>query len=177
MKIALTVYIVAQEAQRASIVAILSITNNLNDFDDLYKDLRSAKNVYFGAGISPSDVAVLGERWQQRLSDCLQRSKVLALGETGLDYYKKYGSREAQISLFIEQLEIARQSQKPVVIHNREASQDIFHILRDHFPPKGAVLHCYSDSLAMARKFLEKYDNLYFSFFGEYYLSDGKILE
>ncbi|WGK68989.1 TatD family hydrolase [Candidatus Haliotispira prima] len=169
-------YMVAQEALRADITAILSITNNLNDFDDLYQCLSSAKNVYFGAGISPSEVKTPGARWQQRLCDSLRKPKVLALGETGLDYYKKYGSRDSQIGLFTEQLDIAEQSGKPVVIHNRDASQDIFEILRDHFPSKGAVLHCYSDGLAVARKFLGRYDNLYFSFSGNITYRTAKSL-
>ena len=169
-------YLIAQEAKRAGISAILAITNNLDDFHSLYNGLRLADNVYFGAGISPSEVTALGKHWQQELIDSLKKTKVLTLGETGLDYYRKYGSRAAQINLFIEQLDIAEQSQKPVVIHNREASQDIFEILRNHFPSKGAVLHCYSDNLATAKKFCEHYDNLYFSFSGNITYRTAKAL-
>jgi TatD DNase family protein len=89
---------------------------------------------------------------------------VVAVGEIGLDYYRKFGDKKSQIELFITQLDMATKLDVPVIIHNRDAGHDVLDILRDRLPPKGGVLHCYSEDAEYARKALNL--NLYFSFAG-----------
>jgi TatD DNase family protein len=88
----------------------------------------------------------------------------VAVGETGLDYYRKFGNKDAQVELFIRQLELAAKLDLPVVIHNREAGQDVLEILRDRIPARGGVLHCYSEDWEYAQQALEL--PLYISFAG-----------
>ena len=89
---------------------------------------------------------------------------VVAVGETGLDYYKQFGDKRSQIELFITQLEIAQKYNKPVIIHNREAGKDVYDILTERMPDAGVILHCYSEDAAFAKKCLDK--NIWFSFAG-----------
>ena len=156
--------VIAQEAKRENILGILSVTNNIQDFSSTYENLRNASNVYFAVGVSPSEVQHPGKDWEEKLAKGMALDRVVALGETGLDYEKKFGDKKSQIDLFIRQLELAESFGKPVVIHNRGAGQDILSILRDKCPSKGAILHCYSESWEMAQKFLEL--NIYLSFAG-----------
>ena len=89
---------------------------------------------------------------------------VVAVGETGLDYYKQFGDKRSQIELFITQLEIAQKYNLPVIIHNRDAGKDLYEILSERLPDKGAILHCYSEDEEFAKKCLDK--NIWFSFAG-----------
>ena len=156
--------IVAQEAKQAGVTRILSIANNLRDFQQVYDNLRTADHVYYAVGVSPSEVVNPGDDWEARIEEGARRERVVAIGETGLDYYRKFGSRDAQIELFIRQLDIAHHLDMPVVIHNREAGADVLEILKDRLPRKGGVLHCYSEGWDYAKRALEI--NLYISFAG-----------
>lgn len=156
--------IVVQEARQAKVQGILSICNNVRDFFGLYENLKTANNVYFAIGVSPSEVTNPGNDWEDSIEKGLSMDRVVAVGETGLDYYRKFGNRDDQIELFIRQLELANQHDKPVVIHNREAGRDVLDILKDKVPPRGAVLHCYSENWQYAEEALEL--PIYISFAG-----------
>jgi TatD DNase family protein len=156
--------LVCQQAKQVGIQGIISICNNLIDFFQVYENLKTASNVYFAAGVSPSEVANPGRDWRQKLEEALKLERVVALGEIGLDYFHKFGDKKSQIELFIEQLEIANRHKIPVIVHNREAGKDVYEILRDRMPPEGAVFHCYGEDAEFAKRALDL--NVYFSFAG-----------
>ncbi len=158
--------IITQEARTKQVDHIVSICNNLQDFFQVYENLSTASHVVFSIGVSPSEVQHPGADWEQKIDEGLRMPRVVAIGETGLDYFKKYGDRQSQIELFVSQLELAANYDKPVIIHNRKAGGDIMDILGSKMPPRGAVLHCYSEDAAYAEKMLETHDNIYFSFAG-----------
>jgi len=158
--------IIAQEAKHANVQKIMSITNNLQDFLEVYQNLLTASNVIFSIGVSPSEVQHPGIDWQQKINEGLQKDRVVAIGETGLDYFRKFGDKSAQVELFIAQLELAESFNLPVIIHNRMAGHDVKEILKSKLPSKGGVLHCYSEDWEYAEGMLENHDNLYFSFAG-----------
>jgi TatD DNase family protein len=158
--------IIVQEARQENVDPILSICNNLHDFFSVYDNLSAASNVIFSIGVSPSEVQHPGMDWEQKITEGVKKDRVVAIGETGLDYFRKFGDKSSQVELFIAQLELAHSLDLPVVIHNRNAGQDILDILKTRLPPKGGVLHCYSEDQAYAEKVLENHDNLYFSFAG-----------
>ncbi len=156
--------IVTQEARQAGVARIVSICNSLHDFAVVYENLKSAPNVYHAVGVSPSEVQHPGKDWVQIIEKSAKQPRVVAIGEIGLDYYRKYGDRKSQIELFITQLELAAKLDLPVIIHNRDAGHDVLDILRERLPPRGGVLHCYSENAEYALKALDL--NLYFSFAG-----------
>jgi len=158
--------IIAQEAKQANVLKIVSVTNNLRDFDEVYQNLSTASNVVFSIGISPSEVQNPGVDWQQKISDGVRKVRVVAIGETGLDYFRKFGDKSSQVELFIAQLELAESYSLPVIIHNRRAGHDIKEILKSNLPSRGGVLHCYSEDWEYASGMLENHDNIYFSFAG-----------
>ncbi|MFP4383123.1 MAG: TatD family hydrolase [Spirochaetia bacterium] len=156
--------IIVQEAKQDSVNGIMSICNNLQDFFQVYENLKTAGHVYHSVGVSPSEVANPGRDWEMKIEEGAALPKVVAIGEIGLDYYRKFGDKDSQIELFIHQLELAEKLDKPVIIHNREAGKDVLEILRERLPTKGGILHCYSEDWEYAQKALEL--NLYISFAG-----------
>ncbi|GAB6091321.1 TatD family hydrolase [Spirochaeta dissipatitropha] len=166
--------IIVQEARQDGIDGILSICNNLRDFFTVYENLKTASNVYFAVGVSPSEVTNPGRDWEEQLEKGASFDRVVAIGETGLDYFRKFGDKNSQIELFIRQLEIADRLRKPVVIHNREAGQDTLQILKEKLPDKGGVLHCYSEDWTFAQQALEL--DLYISFAGNVTYRNARTL-
>ena len=144
----------------------MSINNSLHDFKKVYANLKAIPGIYHAVGVAPSEVTTPGKDWIQTIEDSLKLPNVVAVGETGLDYYKQFGDKRTQIEMFITQLELAQKYNLPVIIHNREAGKDLFDVLKERIPEKGAILHCYSEDAAYAKKCLETGLNVYFSFAG-----------
>jgi len=155
---------VVQEAKQANVNRIVSICNSLHDFSNVYANLKNVPGVYHAIGVSPSEVQNPGKDWMRIVEEGLSLPNVVALGETGLDYYRKFGDKSSQIELFITQLEMAQMHDKPVIIHNRDAGKDIYDILVQRMPQAGAVFHCYSEDARFAKKVLDM--PVYFSFAG-----------
>lgn len=166
--------IIVQEAKQENVRHIMSICNNLHDFFQVHKNLETASHVYHAVGVSPSEVTNPGREWEMKLEEGSQLKRVVAIGEIGLDYYRKFGNRDAQIELFIRQLEIAEKLGLPVVIHNRDAGADVLEILSNKIPTRGGILHCYSEDWEYAERALEL--NLYISFAGNVTYRNAKNL-
>jgi len=156
--------IIVQEAKQENVLSIVSISNNLRDFYQIYQNLKTETQIYHSIGISPSEVVHPGDDWEAKIVELLTRERVVAIGEIGLDYYHKFGDRDSQVELFIRQLDLASKYRFPVIIHNREAGKDVLEILRERIPPRGGILHCYSEDYEYAKKALDL--NLYISFAG-----------
>lgn len=157
---------VVQQARLAGVERIISINNSLSDFKAVYNTLRLNPSVYHAVGVAPSEVTNPGKDYVSVIEESLSLPRVVAVGETGLDYYKQFGDKRSQIELFITQLDIAQHHALPVIIHNRNAGKDVFDVLRERIPDKGAILHCYDENAAYAKKCLDAGLNVYFSFAG-----------
>ncbi len=156
--------IICQEARQSDVKHIVSICNSLGDFDYVYPNLETATHIYHSIGVSPSEVQNPGSDWEMKIIEGTSLPRVVAVGEIGLDYYRKFGNRDSQVELFIRQLELAEKLDKPVIIHNREAGEDVLSILSEKLPSRGGILHCYSEDWNYAQRALEL--NLYISFAG-----------
>ena len=157
---------VIQQAKMAGVNRIVSINNSLHDFAKVYPALKNVAGVYHACGVAPSEITNPGKDWIRTIEENLKLPNVIAVGETGLDYYKQYGDKRTQIEAFITQLELAQKHKLPVIIHNRDAGKDVFDILSQRIPESGAILHCYSEDAAYAKKCLDANLNVWFSFAG-----------
>ena len=157
---------VIQKAKQAGVTRIVSINNSLHDFKKVYPNIKAVPGVYHAVGVAPVEVMNPGKDWIKTIEEGLKLPNVVAVGECGLDYYKQFGDKRMQTELFITQLEIAKKYDKPVIIHSREAGKDVFNILKERIPPAGAILHCYGEDAAYAKKCLETGLDVYFSFAG-----------
>ncbi len=100
----------------------------------------------------------------EELFSVVQRSEVVAVGESGLDYHYAPETAPQQRSLFAAMLELARAAHRPIVIHSRDADDDTIELLRAHLGPEGGVLHCFTGTKEFAARLLDL--GLYISFSG-----------
>jgi TatD DNase family protein len=121
---------------------------------------------YATVGIHPHDAGKAGPADFKNLASLLGHSKVVAVGEIGLDYHYDFSPREAQHAVFIEQMAIAAAANKPIVIHTREAWGDTLDLIEKHWTPHGigGIMHCFSGGPAEAQRALDL--GFYLSFGG-----------
>lgn len=136
---------------------------------DLEAGLRLADRYPFfwaTVGVHPHDAARASDETLNRLESLLAHPKIVALGEIGLDYHYDFSPRAVQQSVFRRQMEIAAAARKPIVIHTREAWDDTFELLEQHWKPTGlpGIMHCFSGGLLEAQRSLDL--GFYLSFGG-----------
>lgn len=110
--------------------------------------------IYASVGSHPDSAGEVCEELMQTYLEMSKHSKVKAIGEIGLDYYYEGFDREIQIKAFKMQMELARQVQLPVIVHERDAHGDGMDIVRK-FPDVTGVFHCYSGAAEMARQLVD----------------------
>ena len=120
--------------------------------------------IYFAAGVHPHEAEGWNGDTRDALLKLLAHPKAVAVGEIGLDYHYDLSPREIQRARFREQMELARELGKPVIIHEREACADALEILRDYWDDVPGVFHCYSGSWETAKEILSH--GWYLSFTG-----------
>ena len=111
--------------------------------------------VYAAVGVHPDEVGDLNEETFAWLKDQFAYDKVVAVGEIGLDYYWDNESHDVQKKWFIEQLNLARELELPVIIHSREAAADTLEIMKEHAKGLRGVIHCFSYSADLAREYVK----------------------
>jgi TatD DNase family protein len=120
---------------------------------------------YATIGVHPHDAAKATQETLTHLQTLTHHPKVVAIGEIGLDYHYDHSPRDVQQAIFIQQMQIAKDAKKPIVIHTREAWDDTISTLREHWDPAlGGIMHCFSGNPAQARKALDL--GFYLSFGG-----------
>jgi TatD DNase family protein len=113
--------------------------------------------VYATVGVHPHDAKLYNDSVGKQLAQLLKHSKVLAFGEIGLDYHYDHSPRDVQQAAFIEQMRIAADAGLPIVIHTREAWDDTFALIEQHWSPTslGGIMHCFSGGPVEARRSLD----------------------
>jgi len=107
-------------------------------------------------GVHPHDAAKADEATIERLKAMLDHPKVVGIGEIGLDYHYNFSAPEHQRTMFVAQLRLAAAPGKPVIIHTREAWEDTFALLDQHFDRRpGGIMHCFTGGEAEAERCLE----------------------
>ena len=111
--------------------------------------------MYAAVGVHPNETAELTDADMKWLESLAENPKVVAIGEIGLDYYWDEPEREIQKHWFSAQLEVAKKTGLPVIIHSRDAAKDTLDIMKvEHNGATGGVIHCFSYGVEMAREYL-----------------------
>lgn len=143
---------------------MLCVSINLEEYPAMKALTEGLDNVDISVGVHPCDSRDDTVKLQQ-LVELGADPRVVAIGETGLDYYYSEETREQQISSFEVHMQAANQLGKPVIVHTRDAQQDTLEILRNGGVEQcGGVLHCFTESWEMARQALDM--GMYISFSG-----------
>lgn len=112
-------------------------------------------SIYAAVGIHPHDAKAAQEQDYEQLAAWSQLHKVVGIGEIGLDYYYDFSPRDLQRTVFVRQIDVARQMDMPFIIHDRDAHGDILEVLRKEAKGLKGVLHCFSGSLEMAKEVIK----------------------
>lgn len=129
-------------------------------------DLETSKNavliaekypfIYAAVGCHPHDSRFMNDETMDIFRNLAKCSKVVGIGEIGLDYYYDNSDRETQRKWFREQIRLAKELDLPYIVHDRDAHEDVFNIMKEErYSGTRGVLHCYSSSVEMAREFVK----------------------
>lgn len=136
------------------VCCVINAATDLNSADVSIELARKYPYIYAAVGVHPQEIMTWNDDTEARMIQQLAQDKAVAVGEIGLDYHYDDGApREIQRKWFVRQLEIAKELDLPVVIHDREAHGDMYDILRKYAPLRG-VMHCFSGSIELARETL-----------------------
>jgi len=157
---------VVGRAHESGVGLMLTICTHVTKFDQVLAVAERYDNIFCTVGIHPHEAAAEPETEAARLVKLSQHPKVVGIGETGLDYYYEHSPPEDQKRSFRQHIEAARQTGLPIVIHSRDADDDMAEILREEmadgaFP---GLLHCFSSGYALAETAWDL--GLYVSFSG-----------
>ena len=142
----------------------LCVSVNLETFPGVLAVAERFPNIFASTGVHPEDRS--GEEPDvARLVSLSDHPKIVAIGETGLDYYKVEGATDWQRERFRTHIRAARQTGKPLIIHTREAAADTLRIMREEAAAEvGGVMHCFTETADVARQAMEM--NFMISFSG-----------
>ena len=141
--------------QDAGIGMIMDAGSTILSWDKIVKLTEEYPFVYGAIGVHPDEVGNLDETQFARMERLLDKEKIKAVGEIGLDYYWDNEPHEVQQKWFIRQLELAGEVKKPVIIHSREAAADTMYIMKNYAQGLDGVIHCYSYSREMAEEYVK----------------------
>lgn len=156
--------VLLQKMNENQVTHALCVSVNLSDFPRVLALAEQHENLFASVGVHP-DYENQEEPSAEQLAELAAHPKVIAIGETGLDYYRLQGDLEWQRERFRQHIRAARISNKPLIIHTRSAAEDTLRIMREEGAdqPSG-VMHCFAESWEVAQQAIEL--NFYISFSG-----------
>jgi len=145
---------------------LLTISTDLQTSKDSILIAEKYKNIFCTIGIHPNSSEIEFSKFNDLKVISRQSNKIVGIGETGLDYYKYKSNKKIQIDAFLKHIDLADQLKVPVIVHNRDADDDLVNIISDNVRKKSInfLIHCFTGSLEMAKKLLDL--NCFISFSG-----------
>lgn len=145
---------VVQKAKDRGVSHLLSVSVTLPRFETMYESVKTFDNIYVSCGVHPLNIDA--EYTKEELLTLARKDKVVAIGETGLDYFYSPEDKEKQIDSFRTHIQVAVELGKPLIVHSRGAVEDTIQILKEEGADKvGGVIHCFTESQEMASAVLD----------------------
>jgi len=144
---------VVKRAKNAGVGTLVTISTQLSTFDKVLAIAERFDNIYCSVGVHPHEADKEPDVTAEQLIELAQHPKVVGIGETGLDYYYEQSNRETQRACFRQHIIAARKTGLPLIVHSRDADEDVQEILRDE-AGKGAfpgLIHCFTSTEAVAQ--------------------------
>ncbi len=155
---------VIRRAVRAGVKYIVNIGFNLDGCRKGIELTEKHSELYASVGIHPHNASQFNQDMLDELRRLSGNPKVVAIGEIGLDYYRNLSPRQEQKKAFEAQLSLAEELELPVVIHDRDAHDDILEALSEFRGKRRGIMHCFSGSREMAEQCIKS--DFYISFAG-----------
>ncbi|WP_191245866.1 TatD family hydrolase [Amycolatopsis deserti] len=152
---AVTAADVAELADRAAAAGVTRMVTVADDLDAARWAARASTwddRVWAAVAIHPTRTKDFGEAEQSEIERLARQDRVVAVGETGLDYYWDYSPPDAQQEAFRWHIDLAKRIGKPLMIHDRDAHSDVLRILDEEGAPETVVFHCFSGDEDIARR-------------------------
>jgi len=144
---------VVRRAREAGVTRIVTIGIDPESSEKAIAIAHRHAGVYAAVGLHPHDASASSEPLLARLEELSRCDKVVGIGETGLDFYRDRSPREAQRAAFREQIRLARRRNLPIIVHDRDAHDEILSILaEENAADVGGIIHCFSGDYEMARR-------------------------
>jgi TatD DNase family protein len=139
------------EAKNAGIKKIIIPGVTIGDMDRIIDLIEAHDCLYGAAGLHPSEAKSWDENSYETLKKYARHPKIVAIGEIGLDYHWDKSFNDIQIHVFKEQIRLAKELKKPIIVHDREAHQDVLNVLAETSAKEvGGIMHCFSGSSQFA---------------------------
>ena len=157
---------VLERAVSADVGHLLCVSVNLSDFPEVLSLARQSARISASVGVHPNTCLEAGDEPSAELLETLAEDpKVVALGETGLDFYRPDCAADTQKERFARHIEAAKRSKKPLIVHTRSAADETLDLMRSEGAAEpGGVMHCFSEDWATAKSALDQ--DFYISFSG-----------
>jgi len=153
----------------------LCVSVNLEDYHEVNALASQYKNVFASVGVHPNEQQG-HDPDESELYDLAKDKNVIAIGETGLDYFRSTGELDWQHNRFRQHIRAANKSSKPLIIHTREAAADTIRIMKEEGAENcGGVMHCFAENWEVAQQALEL--GFYISFSGIVTFNSAKDLK
>lgn len=163
-------------AESQNVKHFLCVAITLDHFPDILKIADEYSQVNVSVGLHPNETEISYEPTAENLVNLAANKKVIAIGETGLDYFRSTGDVEWQRERFRQHIRAAIASGKPLIVHTRQAKEDTLQILREENANQiGGVMHCFTEDWAMAKAAMDL--NFYISFSGIVTFPNAKSLQ
>lgn len=143
---------VIETARAAGVDEFVTISTDLRDAARAQALAERRPRIHVVSGIHPHQASQAEQDWESALEAIVRRSDVYAVGEMGLDYHYDFSDRASQLRVFEGQLALAERVNKPVVIHCREAHDDVMTMLANFPRVRLVVFHCFTGTLAQAEQ-------------------------
>jgi len=155
---------VIANAHASGVCAMLNVSVDIESLPDVLSPTNQFDNIYASAGVHPNSKEGQ-EPTIENLINLASNPKIIAIGETGLDYFRSEGDLEWQRNRFRRHIAAAKQIGKPLIIHTRDAWEDTLRIMKEEGADRaGGVMHCFTGDWAMAQAAMEL--GFYISFSG-----------
>ncbi len=139
-------------AEAAGVVRVITVADDLDSARWAVEAATWDDRVFAAVALHPTRTTDFGEAEQAELERLAAHPRVVAIGETGLDYYWDYAPPAAQQEAFRWHIELAKRLGKPLMIHDRDAHEDILTVLRQEGAPETVMFHCFSGDAEFARR-------------------------
>ena len=169
---------IIEKAKNNNVLKIITISTNLNKIEKIIQISNDHEVIYFTVGVHPNEV-LKDDNYDNYtlISNISNNLKCVGVGECGLDYHFGNEDKEKQKLSFITQIKVARDNKLPLIIHSRDADDDMINILQDEYKkgPFKAILHCFSSGKDLALCGIDL--GFYISFSGIVTFKSAKLIQ
>ena len=165
---------VLDRAREQGVNRFICVGTNIQDSKKSLSITENHESIFASAGVHPHDAKDVSASFIDDIYKLMENDNMVAIGEIGLDYFRNISKPEIQKEIFVSQMKIAQNLNKPVIIHNRNSDEDMIKILSE-FPDVRGIAHCFSSDIEMAKAFLDI--GYYISFSGNLTFKNSHLPE